>query len=189
MALAALALVVIAISGTMVEDIANNWAALSAVQLAGMSPGLAGIAFTVTIGSQCIGRFTGDMLIHRFGRSLIARLGGASITIGEVLVFTTDGSLWQLLFGLALTGYGSATIVPSAIAAASRLPGVSEGAGVTLVSWLMRIGFLVTSPLIGSITDASSLRMGLGLLIPVGLAAVILTGSLDQRQGPQTPHS
>ncbi len=181
-ALAALPLVVIAISGTMVEDIANNWAALSAVQLGGMAPTVAGVAFIVVIGSQCLGRFSGDALIHQFGRAVIARIGGALIVIGGVLVITTNDQIWQLFVGLALAGFGSATIVPSALAAAGKLPGVSEGAGVTLVSWLMRLGFLFTSPLIGSIAAATELRIGLALLIPVGIAAVLLAGALAPRE-------
>lgn len=180
-ALAALPLVVVAVAGTMVEDVANNWAALSAVRIAGMAPTLAGIAFIVVIGSQCIGRFTGDALIHRYGRAQIARLGGAFIAVGGLLVVTTHDVVWQLLLGLALTGFGSATIVPSALAAAGKIPGVSEGAGVTLVSWLMRLGFLFTSPLIGSIAAATELRVGLALLIPIGIATFVLAGRLAPR--------
>jgi MFS family permease len=184
-AIVALPLVVIAISGTMVEDIANNWAAMAGVQLGGVTPSVAGIAFTIIIGSQCIGRFTGDRLIDRFGRRTVARIGGALIALGGTLVITTDDTLWQLLIGFALSGYGSATIVPSALAAASKLPGVGESAGVTLVSWLMRVGFLITSPLIGSVTAATSLRWGLAILIPVGIAAFLLARTLAPRRSAQ----
>jgi MFS family permease len=185
--LAALPLVVIAICGTMVEDVANNWAAMSGVQLAGLSPTTAGIAFTVVIGSQCIGRFTGDVLIGRFGRGRVARVGGALIAVGGVVVVTATGPL-PLFAGLALAGYGSATLVPSALTAAATIPGVSEGAGVTIVSWLMRVGFLVTSPIIGTLTDAAGLRWGLGLLVVVGATTVLLAGSLDQREPRNRPH-
>lgn len=181
-AIAALPLIVIAVSGTMVEDIANNWAALAGVQLGGVAPSVAGIVFIVTIASQCIGRFTGDLIIDRLGRGTVARMGGAMIGLGGVLVITTDSALWQLLVGFAFAGYGSATIVPSALAAASKLPGISESAGVTLVSWLMRLGFLLTSPLIGSIAAATSLRCGLAILIAVGIATFLLAGALKQRR-------
>lgn len=176
--LAALPLVVIAICGTMVEDIANNWAAMAGVQVGGLSSQVAGIAFTVVLGSQCIGRFTGDLLIQRFGRVAVARVGGALIAAGGLLVVTTSAFPATLFVGLALAGYGSATLVPSALTAAAKLPGVSEGAGVTIVSWLMRIGFLVTSPLIGTITGAAGLRWGLTVLVVVGVAAVLLAGAL-----------
>ncbi|MBM7024976.1 MFS transporter [Clavibacter zhangzhiyongii] len=182
--LAALPLIAIAIGGTMLEDVANNWAAMSAAQIGGMPVALAGLAFTVTIGSQCIGRFSGDVLIGRFGRAAVARFGGFLIATGALLVVTTHGQVATLLLGLALAGYGSATLVPSAMTAAAALPGVSAGAGVTLVSWLMRIGFLVTSPIIGALTDATNLRWGLCVLVVVGITVSLLAQNLPI--APQT---
>ncbi|WP_440696659.1 MFS transporter [Clavibacter nebraskensis] len=180
-----LPLVAVAICGTMVEDVANNWAALSAVRIGGLPADVAGLAFIVVIGSQCVGRFSGDALIQRSGRAAVARLGGALIAVGGILVVTTHGQVATLLLGLALAGYGSATLVPSAMSAAAEIPGVSAGAGVTLVSWLMRLGFLVTSPLIGGLTEAVDLRLGLGLVVVVGAAAALLAGALGGR-GPRT---
>lgn len=181
--LAALPLVVIAICGTMVEDIGNNWAALAGVQIGGLSTGVAGVAFSVMIGSQCVGRFTGDLLIQRLGRAVVARLGGALIGAGGLFVVIPGGGSLALLAGFALAGYGCATLVPSAMSAAAKLPGVSEGAGVTLVSWLMRLGFLGTSPLIGALAGALGLRWGLCVLVAVGVATLALAGSLRGRPG------
>lgn len=175
----ALPLVVVAICGTMVEDVANNWAAVSGVRLAGLDAAVAGAAFTVTIGSQCAGRFSGDLLIERVGAGRVARLGGALIALGGVLVACAANPL-PLFAGLAMTGYGSATLVPSAVNAAARLPGVGQGGGVTIISWLMRVGFLATSPIIGAVTDAAGLRWGMGILIPIGVTAVALAGALDR---------
>ncbi|RIJ54308.1 MFS transporter, partial [Clavibacter phaseoli] len=177
-----LPLVAVAICGTMVEDVANNWAALSAVRIGGLPVDVAGVAFIVVIGSQCVGRFTGDALIQRTSRAAVARLGGALIALGAILVVSTTGQVATLLVGLALAGYGSATLVPSAMSAAAEIPGVSAGAGVTIVSWLMRLGFLVTSPLIGGLADAVDLRLGLGLVIVVGVAAALLAGALGGRR-------
>ena len=177
-AIGAVPLVVVAMGGTMVEDVANNWAALAGTQLGSLDIETAGIAFTVMIASQCIGRFTGDALISRFGRAAIARMGGTAIAIGGIVVVSTPGSAAQVLIGLGLAGFGSATIVPSALAVASRLPGLQEGAGVTLVSWLMRLGFLATSPVIGALTEASSIRVGIALLIPIGVATFLCSGAL-----------
>src|SRR5699024_6302342 len=80
--LAALPLAIIAICGSAVEDIANNWAGLAAVRLAGVPAASAGIAFSIVIGSQCLGRFSGDVLVMRFGAGRIARIGGGLIALG-----------------------------------------------------------------------------------------------------------
>lgn len=174
---AALPLAVIAICGTTIEDIANNWSAIAAVQISNVPAASAGIAFSAIIGSQCLGRFTGDLLIQKRGRTWVARLGGILIALGGIAVVTAQEPI-QLLAGLAAIGYGSATLVPSALGAAAHIPGVSHAAGVTLVNWIMRVGFLVTSPLVGLITTATNLRWGLSVLILIGGAAVFLAGRL-----------
>lgn len=175
--LMALPLAVVAICGTAVEDIANNWSALAAVEFSGVSAATAGIAFSVVIGSQCIGRFTGDRLVGRFGPSRIARLGGGLISLGGLGLVTAHEPV-ALLASLALMGYGSATLVPSALVAAAHIPGAGRAGGVTLVNWIMRIGFLGTSPLVGIIATAGTLRWGLSLLIVIGAVTMIFAGRL-----------
>lgn len=137
----------------------------------------AGIAFGTIIGSQCLGRFTGDLLIQRRGRAWTARLGGQLVAVGGLVMVTANEPI-QFLAGLVAVGYGSATLVPSALSAAAQIPGVSQAAGVTLVNWIMRLGFLVTSPLIGIITTTTQLRWGLSLLVLIGGAAFLLAGHL-----------
>ncbi|GAA2170454.1 MFS transporter [Agrococcus versicolor] len=177
-AIVVLPIVVVAVSGSVVEDVANNWAALSAVRLAGLDASVAGLAFTVVIASQCFGRFTGDLLIHRFGRGRVARLGGVLVALGGVAIVAASEPI-LLLAGLVLAGYGCATLVPSAFSAAGSVPGLSEGAGVTVVSWLMRLGFLGTSPLIGGLSDAVDLRAGLAVLVVAGVVAAVLAPRLE----------
>lgn len=179
----ALPVAIVATSGTVVEDVANNWAGLASVELAGVAVGAAGVAFTVVLAAQTLGRFTGDWFIQRFGRVATARAGGVLIALGGVVVVSSSTPL-PLYTGLALLGLGCATLVPSAFAAAARLPSLSEGAGVTVVSWLMRLGFLATSPVIGLISSATGLRWALGLLIAVGLLVVISAPAL--RTSPRT---
>ncbi|GAA1539498.1 MFS transporter [Brevibacterium picturae] len=182
--LMALPLAVVAICGTAVEDIANNWSALAAVEFSRVPAATAGIAFSVVIGSQCLGRFSGDFLVQRFGSSRIARLGGALIALGGIGVVTAIEPV-ALLLGLGLMGYGSATLVPGALGAAAHLPGVGKAGGVTLVNWMMRIGYLGTSPLVGVIAGLSTLRWGLSLLIVIGAVTMIFAGRLPGQQ-PQS---
>ena len=176
--LAALPLAIIAICGSAVEDIANNWAGLAAVQLAGVPAASAGIAFSIVIGSQCLGRFSGDVLVMRFGAGRIARIGGGLIALGGLgAVFAEEPVL--LLIAMAALGFGSATLVPGALGAAAQLPGIGRAGGVTLVNWLMRVGFLGTSPLVGLIAAEAGLRWGLSLLVMVGVLTAVFAHRLD----------
>jgi Na+/melibiose symporter-like transporter len=175
---AALPLAIIAICGSAVEDIANNWAGLAAVRLAGVPAASAGIAFSIVIGSQCLGRFSGDVLVMRFGAGPIARIGGGLIALGGLgAVFAEEPVL--LLIAMAALGFGSATLVPGALGAAAQLPGIGRAGGVTLVNWLMRVGFLGTSPLVGLIAAEAGLRWGLSLLVMVGVLTAVFAHRLD----------
>lgn len=178
---AALPLAIVAICGAAVEDIANNWAGLAAVEFAGVPAASAGIAFSVVIGSQCLGRFSGDVLVTRFGAGRIARFGGGLIACGGIGVIAAQEPV-LLLVSMGALGFGSATLVPGALGAAARLPGVGRAGGVTLVNWLMRVGYLGTSPLVGVVATGAGLRWGLGILVLVGLLTVVFANRLDVRR-------
>ena len=83
--------------------------------------------------------------------------------------------------GFAAAGLGSATLVPAAMHAADELPGLRAGTGLTVLTWLMRVGFLSSPIVVGAIADGVSLRAGL-LTVPIaGLAAVLLARVLSPR--------
>lgn len=169
-----LPLVVLAIAGGMVEDVAFNWSALYLVQVVGATVGVGGLGVSVMLGAQFIGRLLGDPATDRWGRVAVIRAGGLMIAVGGALVVFVP-HLWAVMLGYALAGYGCATVVPAAYAAAGRLPGLPEGAGVTYVSWLMRIAFLATSPFIGTLSDLTSLRIAMGVLLASGIAVTYLS--------------
>jgi len=171
-----LPLAFLAISGVLVEDVAANWAALYLVQVVGTGVGVAGLGYVAMIGSQFVGRLLGDPATDRWGRVTVVRTGGVLIAVGGLLVVAVPTTPVVFL-GYALAGYGCATVVPAAYAAAGRLPGLPEGAGVTLVGWLMRTGFLVTSPLVGAVSELTSLRVALAVLVLGGAAIVALAPS------------
>lgn len=164
---------VLAVSGVIVEDFGSSWSVLYLNREAGATIGTAGLGYTVIIGVQFIGRIIGDPLTDRFGRVNMVRLGGVLIALGGLIVVAFPIP-WAVFVGYALMGYGCATIIPGAYAAAGRLPGLKEGTGITVVSWIMRAGMLVSSPIIGALAQATSLRVGSGLVLVSGLAIIAL---------------
>ncbi|MBF4579230.1 MFS transporter [Frigoribacterium sp. VKM Ac-2530] len=180
------ALVLIAASGTVVEDAGNTWAALYLSGSLGAGVTVAALGFVALQGAQFVGRILGDRLVDRFGQRAVARVGGALVFVGmgQALAFPSIGTT---ILGFALAGFGVATLIPAAMHAADMLPGFRPGTGLTLVSWLMRLGFLAAPPLIGAVADASSLRVGLLLIPAVGLVVLALSGVLAGRRRP-LPH-
>ncbi|MFY0584181.1 MFS transporter [Cystobacter fuscus] len=172
------ALVLIAIGGTLVEDAGSTWAAVYLSGTLGADVAVASFGFIALVGAQFIGRMLGDGLVDRFGQRAVARAGGATTAagMGAALLFP---SVPGTIAGFALAGFGVATLVPAAMHGADELPGLRAGTGLTVVSWLMRLGFLLSPPIVGLVADAVGLRVGL-LVVPLaGTLVLVLSGVLS----------
>ncbi|WP_193103789.1 MFS transporter [Brachybacterium sp. FME24] len=180
------ALVVIAIGGTLVEDAGNSWATLYLARDLGAPAAIAATGYIALVGAQFVGRLLGDSLVDRFGQRAVARAGGAIIALGMATALALP-TVAGTVAGFALAGLGSATLVPAAMQEADDLPGLRHGTGLTVVSWLMRLGFLVSPPIVGLIADSTSLRVGL-LVVPIaGLLVIALSGVLGGRRTQRAP--
>ncbi|WP_303146396.1 MFS transporter [Corynebacterium sp.] len=170
----------VAMTGALSEEVPMSWAAVSAVELAAVPVTASGVAFTVFIAFHMFARFLGDPLTDRLGTVAVARMGGLFVVAGGACVVLAHGP-WPLVAGYALVGWGCATLVPAAYAASASVPGVAEGTGLTIVSWLLRISVIVASPAIGAVSDATSLRVALGVLVIAGAVAAAGASALAPR--------
>ncbi|MFD7705988.1 MFS transporter [Streptomyces sp. NPDC059786] len=175
------ALVLIATAGTLVEDAGNSWAALYLSGSLKASAALAASGYIALVGAQFAGRLIGDRLVDRFGQRAVARAGGLITGAGMGLALAVP-TVSGTVLGFAAAGFGVATLVPAAMHEADELPGLKPGSGLTIVSWLMRLGFLLSPPVVGLVADATSLRLGL-LVVPLaGLLVLLLAGVLRPRR-------
>lgn len=175
--LALAALVGIAVGGAVIEDAGSSWATLYLRDALAAPAALAALGYVAVVGFQFAGRILGDRLADRFGEPAVARAGGliAAAGMGVALGFP---SVPVTLAGFAAAGFGSATMVPAAMHAADELPGLRAGTGLTVLTWLMRVGFFGSPLIVGAVADAVGLRAGL-LTVPLaGLAVAALAGAL-----------
>ncbi|MFI1990408.1 MFS transporter [Actinoplanes sp. NPDC020271] len=167
------ALGVLAACGSLVEDAGASWGALYLTDLhaAAATAGLAVVALQV---AMTAGRLAGDRVVDRFGQRTVVRAGGAlaAAGMGGALAFPSGPTA---LIGFALAGLGVATLVPAAMHTADELPGLSPGTGLTIVSWLLRGGFLLSPPIVGLVADRTSLRVGLLTVVAAGLVTAALS--------------
>ncbi|ROS75357.1 MFS transporter [Cellulomonas sp. PhB143] len=175
------ALVLVATCGTLVEDSGSSWAAVYLHGDLGAAAAVAAFGYVAMMSAQFVGRAVGDRLVDRYGQRAVARAGGALIFVGMGLALALP-TIPGTIAGFAAAGLGTATLVPAAMHEADELPGLRPGTGLAVVSWLMRVGFLVSPPLVGLIADATSLRVGL-LVVPLcGLLVVGLSQVLEGRR-------
>jgi len=177
------ALVVIAIAGATVEDAGSSWATLYLRDTLGAPGAIAVFGYVALVGFMFIGRTIGDRLVDRFGERAVARAGGfvSAAGMGAALAFP---SVPATIAGFAAAGLGVATLIPAAMHGADQLPGMRPGTGLTVVTWLMRVGFFGAPLLVGVVADATSLRVGL-LSVPIaGITVMALAGALNARRRP-----
>lgn len=175
-----LALVAIAVAGATVEDAGSSWATLYLRDALGAPGPIAVMGYIAVVTFVFVGRLVGDRLVDRFGERTVVRAGGLMTAVGMGLALAFP-SVPGTIAGFGVAGLGVSTLVPLAMHAADQLPGLRPGSGLTIVTWLMRIGFFGAPVLVGVIADATSLRIGL-LAVPVaGLLVVLLAGVLSAR--------
>lgn len=175
-----LVLGVLALIGALIEDVGNNWSANFLHDSVGLGVALAGYGYVTLLVFQFIGRILGDRMTDRLGRNRVALIGGACIAAGFAAVVLAPSAGTGFL-AFALAGFGCATLIPAAYAAADTVPGFRDGTGVTVVGWIMRVGFLATSPVIGAMADAVGLRLAFLVPLAAGVVVVVISGVLLRR--------
>ena len=174
------ALSALAACGALVEDAGASWGAIYLNDYLQTAAATAGLAVVVFQAAMTVGRLAGDRIVDRFGQRTVARAGAAlaALGMGGALAVPTLGTA---LAGFALAGLGFATLVPAAMHTADELPGLPPGTGLTIVSWLLRVGFLLSPPLVGFVADLTSLRVGLLTVVAAGLITFVLARVLADR--------
>jgi MFS family permease len=173
---------VLAVCGAFVEDAGASWSALYLRTELAAGAAVAGLGFVALSVAMTVGRLTGDRVVDRFGQRRVARVGGALTAVGMGLALALP-SVPTTLAGFALAGLGVATLIPAVYQAADELPGLPHGMGLAVINWLLRIGFLVSPPLIGTLADATSLRAALVAVVLAGVGTLVLGRALPGRRG------
>ena len=182
---ALLGLGVLAACGAFVEDAGASWSALYLRTELAAGAAAAGLGFVALQGAMTIGRLTGDRVVDRFGQRRVVEVGGVLIAGGMGLALAVP-SVATTLIGFALSGLGVATLIPAVYHAADELPGLPHGVGLAVINWLLRVGFLLSPPLIGVLADATGLRVALLTVVAAGLGALLLGRLLRTATVPAT---
>ncbi|MDO5735588.1 MAG: MFS transporter [Propionibacteriaceae bacterium] len=178
-----LALGLLGASAGLIEDTGATWGAVYMDRAFAVTPFLAGMAFVALQGSQMVGRFTGDAIVNRIGGRPALLQGGAIAAAGMLAAVLFPSTLTTLV-GFACAGWGIATAIPSAMHAADELPGMQSGSGLTIVTWMMRLGFFAGPPLIGMLADAATLRWALLVVPACAMAMLLLSPALKPLPAP-----
>lgn len=164
------------------EGAIADWTAIYLRQVLRAGPGLAAMGYAVFSAAMAIFRLSGDWITNRLGFAWTIR-GGALLAAFGLTSALLVHSPYQALPGFALVGAGFSSIIPLVFAAGGRIQSVSEGAGVAAVSGLGYLGFLIGPTAIGLLSELTSLRVGLALIVVLSLLAASLVSRGDPEAG------
>lgn len=165
------------------EGAMADWTAIYLRQILHSGPGLAAAGYAVFSAAMAIFRLCGDAITVRLGFAWTIR-GGALLAACGLTSALLVHSPYRALPGFALVGAGFSSIIPLVFAGGGRIKSVNPGAGVAAVSGLGYLGFLVGPTAIGFLSELTSLRVGLGLVVALSLLAAALVNPADPNPAP-----
>jgi len=165
---------VVAFCSAISEGAMTDWSAVYLVQILKTDAGFAALGFAAFSLTMTLGRLTGDWLAKKITPVKIVQFGGLLATLGLATVVSTQ-TAGIALAGFAAIGLGLANIVPLSFSAAGNYPGIPAAAGIAGVATIGYAGFLAGPPLIGLVAEATSLRIGLGVVLVLAIL-LIFTG-------------
>ena len=167
------------------EGAMADWSAVYLRNTLDTGAGFASAGFAVFSSMMALGRLTGDKMTAKLGPVAMLRYGGIIIAVGLGLALVS-GNQVAALVGFACVGLGLAAGFPIAISAAGRVPGVASGSALTAVTTVGYAGFLAGPPIIGLLSEVSSLRLALGVVAVLGGVIAILSPTVATSEAAPT---
>lgn len=163
----------------LVENAWQSWSAISLQTSQGAGPAVSSVAPAVFAGFAAATRLRGDALARVVSPRLLIGTGASVAAVGSVLAAQAP-TPWVAFIGIAAAGAGTAVCAPTLLGAAGRadVP-LGRAAAVSTVTTLAYLGFLIGPPLVGLVSDITSLASALTLV--GGLAAVLAAGAFGTR--------
>jgi MFS family permease len=159
------------------EGVIADWSAVYMTESLQSGPFYTGLAFSGYAMMMAIGRFSGDLLIPKFGNRRIV-VSGAMISFFGIILALLVKSPIVAIIGFSFVGLGFSCIVPVLFSASAKTPGLSPGAGIAAVATIGYSGFLIGPPIIGWIADATSLGLAMGVVAILSLAVAVLSSRI-----------
>lgn len=167
----------------MVEGIGSDWSTLFLQEHAGWSTAAAGSVYLTFIGSLCVARFAGDIMVERWGPVRLMRFLVGLCIVGLVLI-AGRFHLALIYAGFVCLGFGVSIGFPLTMTAAGLVPTNPPKSNIAFVSVMASFSFLIGPPAIGYVGEAFGLHYSYAMMIPVMLVAFACTFALNPDRHP-----
>ncbi len=164
----------LAFAAFMMEGSIADWSGLYLSRELGAPEAVAALGYPLFEAAMLSGRVVGDRLRTRVGTRPLLTYAGLATAV-SVLVVVLAPVAYVALAGLFLTGLAICTVIPITISVAGTIAPGRSAPAVAQVGAMGYGGLILGPVVIGFLSDVSSLRIGLGVAVVLGL--VIAGGS------------
>ncbi|RYY97278.1 MAG: MFS transporter [Chitinophagaceae bacterium] len=151
-----------------------DWSGVYFRDIVGAPKEYIGLGYAAFMVMMATGRFLGDRLIARLGRRRTLIASGLVVSAGMALSVAVP-HLVTATIGFMLVGIGVSGVVPSLYSVAGRATKMPAGMALAAVSSVSYLGFLMGPPLIGYISELSSLRWSYAV---IGLGGLLIAAQV-----------
>lgn len=167
---------VIVFALALAEGSAYDWLPILLIDEYHFSAATGSLLFVLFAALNTIGRFSGGVLLERFGRLAVVRCSILLAAMGMAIIVFSH-SYWQAGLALVCWGFGVALVFPLAFSAAAEGDGNVAGR-VKAVATVGYIALLVGPPSLGFIAQAIGLRGAMGVVLTLVVIGLLLSRAM-----------
>lgn len=168
---------VVGFFGWVSEGTMADWSGLYMQSIVGVDERFTPIALTLYMVAMTVGRFMLDRTIARWGRRIVLMLCCGAIFVGMAISVLLPYAVTSLA-GFMVVGLGTCGVIPILYSVAGEKTKMHTGRALTIVSTISFAGFLIGPPIIGFISEATSLRYSFALIGVLGLVALFMSARI-----------
>ena len=155
------------------EGAVEHWSNLFLFDIVKVTESQAGLGFIAFSLCMTLGRFLGDNLSQKYGTINIICYGSLTAFVAYFSILTAN--LIFTVAGFGLLGLGLSVIIPEVFRLAGQTKGIPASTGISIVSGIGFVGFMIGPVLLGFISNWTSLTssfhfLSLSIIIALGLA-------------------
>jgi MFS family permease len=155
------------------EGAIEHWSSLYLIEVVKITQqNLAGIGFIVFSVMMTIGRFFGDSISAKIGSIKIILLGCTFAIIGYCGILT--GQFIITILGYGVLGLGLSVIIPELFRIAGTAKGIRPSIGISMVSGVGFVGFLLGPVVLGYISHIYHLKISFFILLLLTFLALFI---------------
>ncbi len=170
---------VIGFFGWTTEGTMSDWNGIYLKDIVGVEESLTPIGLTVYMITMTIGRFVMDRATAAWGRKRLLCFCGVAISSGMFIAVLMP-SFVMTIFGFMVVGLGACGVIPLLYSATGEKSAMHSSRAITFVSSISFAGFLIGPPIIGYISELTSLRHAFALVGVFGLLGSFISWRLKE---------